>query len=229
MSEDIQDPAAGRADSPGRRAAAYWFSDGLPEIVFGLVSLILGVLGMAWGFQTANVWAFAAAMAALCGFLALLWWDRKILDFLKARVTYPRTGYVRPPADPKPPFGGMVGIPNPRPYDRNEADFRGPAIVFFSAMVVAPMANGRWIVPVLMTIAAVLVYAFNRREALPYSWRSVLPIAVAGWASAWLDLPDASRHFLPILIGGGWLLSRGVWTLARYLRAHPRYTAIERP
>jgi hypothetical protein len=34
-------------DSPGRRAAAYWFVDGLPEILFGFYLLIPGLYVLA--------------------------------------------------------------------------------------------------------------------------------------------------------------------------------------
>jgi hypothetical protein len=78
-----------------------------------------------------------------------------------------------------------------------------------------------------MTLAALMVYLLNRQEARPYSWWSVLPIAAAGWATLWLNVPARSQQFLPLLIGGAWLLLRGTWTLAHYLRAHPRPTAME--
>jgi hypothetical protein len=32
----MKDEAAGQPGSPGRRAAVYWFSDGLPEMAFGV-------------------------------------------------------------------------------------------------------------------------------------------------------------------------------------------------
>lgn len=99
--------------------------------------------------------------------------------------------------------------------------------LFWVALTFVHFWDSRWMVPLLMTIVAVLVYAANRRVARPYAWWGVLPIAVAGLACAWVDVPVKSREFLPILIGGAWLLSRGTWTLARYLRAHPRCAAVE--
>ena len=33
-------------ESPGRRAAAYWFVDGLPEIAFGFALLTFGLFGV---------------------------------------------------------------------------------------------------------------------------------------------------------------------------------------
>jgi hypothetical protein len=228
MSGTIQNPAPGQADSAGRRAAVYWFSDGLPEIAFGLIYLVWGVLGMAWRFHVGGYWTFAAMLAAMCGFFVVYVNDRRIVDILKARVTYPRTGYVRPPAIPGSPSGGMAGTATPESRDRNVTLFRDSTVyMFFFAMVIVFWAHGRWGVPVAMTIATVLIHFLSRYEARPYSWWTVSPIALAGWATACLDLPPGSREFLPILIGGVWLLWRGTWTLARYLRAHPRPVALE--
>jgi hypothetical protein len=155
--------------------------------------------------------------AALLGFMILFVWDRKILDRLKARLTYPRTGYVRPPA---PPRGSGK--------DENVTGFPWSTVwLFWVALTFVHFWDSQWMVPLLMAVVAAWIYAANRREARPYVWWSVLPIAVAGLASAWLDLSVKSREFLPILIGGAWLLARGTWTLVHYLRAHPRSAAME--
>jgi hypothetical protein len=207
----MKDDRAGQPDSPGRRAAAYWFSDGLPETAFGVAYLVFGGLGVVSRLRTPDHWMELTVGAALLGFMILLHGSPKILDSLKARLTYPRTGYVRPPGGDQCAYRfGVVTV-----------------WMFFVAMTWVHFWDSRWMVPVLMTIVAVLVYALNRREARPYSWWSVLPLVIAGLASARLDLPPKCRQFLPILIGGAWLLSRGTWTLVHYLRAHPRDAAVE--
>jgi len=35
-------------NSPGRRAASYWFVDGFPDIVFGLAVIVSGAVGLVW-------------------------------------------------------------------------------------------------------------------------------------------------------------------------------------
>jgi hypothetical protein len=216
-------------DSPGRRAAAYWFVDGLPEIAFGLVYLVWGALGIVWGFHTANPWIKGAMLTACVLFLILFAKDRLLIGLLKARVTYPRTGYVRPPADPPPdhpgPFQTLLA---PRRYDDNVTPFRTRAVfLFFTAMAVARLFEGRWSVPAVMIVVAVLEYFGNRNEVHPYTPWAVLPIGLAGVLSAFLDLPAKSREFIPLTIGGAWLLVQGLWTLVRYLRAHPSPRAME--
>ena len=75
--------------------------------------------------------------------------------------------------------------------------------------------------PIVMAVVAVAVYWWNRREPHPYSWQSALAIALAGLLSAGLEVPPKSRQFIPLLIGGVWLLAHGVPTLVRYLRTYP--------
>jgi len=223
----MKDSIAEQGDSPGRRAAAYWFSDGLPECIFGAAYLVWGVLGIVWRLDLLVHWGRLPMLAGLLGFSLVLGFDRKILEWLKVRLTYPRTGYVRPPAYPEPP-GAVQTLMDAPPSDENVTSFhRFTVVVFFQAMILATMSREFWTVPVCMTIVAVLVYILNRREARQYPWWSVLPIALAGWLSLLVSLPLKIRPLLPILIGGAWLLSRGTWTLVHYLRAHTRPAAVE--
>ncbi len=83
----------------GQRAAAYWFSDGLPELLFGFALAACGAVGLAWIVYLPNELMRVAFGLTLLGLIALSIWDRKVLDALKARLTYPRTGYAQPPAD----------------------------------------------------------------------------------------------------------------------------------
>jgi hypothetical protein len=77
-----------------RRPAKYWNADGLPELFMGIVWIVWGASwlfgqslprGTAW-----NVfWMFTPALLTFSG-MAAVWATRK----LKARVTFPRSGYV---------------------------------------------------------------------------------------------------------------------------------------
>lgn len=217
--------------SAGRRAAAYWFVDGLPELGFGVLYLIWSVAGVAWGYDPRAPWRKDAVIAAGIAFLLFFIWDRRILGFFKARITYPRTGYVRPPADagatqPDP----LVSLQRPVAVDENVTHFRlRTAFLFFLAMqmveLTATAGSGEpkwWAVPVMTSIAAVLEYWWNRDEPRRYPGWAVVPIAVAGVLSLAWDLPGKSREYVPLMIGGVWLTAHGLWTLAGYLRANPR-------
>ena len=77
-----------------RRPAKYWNADGLPEVMMGLVWVLWGTAwlvgeslphGTAWNIY----WMFTPAFLALSG-VASVWATKK----LKARITFPRGGYV---------------------------------------------------------------------------------------------------------------------------------------
>lgn len=77
-----------------RRPQRYWNVDGLPELMMGLLWM---VWGGSWLFGESlprgsvwNVyWMFTPALLAMSG-VASVWATKK----LKARITFPRTGYV---------------------------------------------------------------------------------------------------------------------------------------
>ena len=216
-------------NSAGRRAAAYWFIDGLPDLAFGLAYLAVGTAGVIRGFDWGNrglKWSLAITWLV---FVLMFLRDRKVLDFFKARLTYPRTGYVRPPAEPWGESAVQRLIVAKAPADENVSSFRvRTVLVFYVAMqLVWTFEGASWTVPIFMALVALVVYAWNLSDARPYSWWAVLPIAFAGLVSASIDLPAKSRRFLPLVIGGLWLLAQGGWTLARYLRAHPRRRVLE--
>lgn len=82
------------------RAAKYWHADGIPELVMGVLWIVWGGTwligqriprGPAWN----TFWMFTPAVLALTG-VAAVW----ITKWLKARITFPRAGYVewRPPS-----------------------------------------------------------------------------------------------------------------------------------
>jgi hypothetical protein len=94
-----------------RRAKEYWLSDGIPALVFGAAYIVLFLeicacfallyliphVGSNW------LWFFNSAFVAspVAIFLSVAWfglWQEDIIEFIKSRTTYPRTGYVAPPS-----------------------------------------------------------------------------------------------------------------------------------
>jgi hypothetical protein len=222
-------------DSPGKRAAAYWFADGLEEMAFGLLFFVSGSIALV--FHHWQHWLLGAVfLIFFCGLWVLFWTDRQILEFLKARITYPRTGYARPPQNPEPDQdiladallpnkrrGQLLTLFSARAFDENVSSFKARTIfVLLAANVAAEQWNRRWSMAIIMTLAASLIFILNRREARAYSIWSVLPMAVAGLLSAAFEISPESRPWLALLIAGGWLLSIGTWTLVHYLRSHPK-------
>jgi hypothetical protein len=223
--------------SPGRRAAAYWFVDGLPEIVFGLVYLAMGAAGIALGFQPKDWLLRAMALVSGVAFLLLFLRGREILDLLKARFTYPRTGYVRPPLEVSAShYDSWLSPIHSKPVDENATRFRTRTVfLFFVAMQVMDFVGNllnhgrvnRWMLPLVMGAVAALEYFWNRDEARPYAWWSAAAIAAGGAVSLVWELPRKSLVYMPLLIGGVWLLAHGVWSLVIYLRNNPRIRVLE--
>jgi hypothetical protein len=77
-----------------RRPAQYWNVDGLPELMMGILWILWGAAwlvgqslprGAAWNVY----WMFTPVLLVFSG-VAAVWATKK----LKARITFPRTGYV---------------------------------------------------------------------------------------------------------------------------------------
>ena len=225
----------GSPDTPSRRAAAYWFIDGLPEIVAGLVFVALGG-GLLWFHQIQpHSWSVRAAFLAL-GLMSLsviFVYDRSITLLLKSHVTFPRTGYVRPPSDWEQISQretimslGLEG--NRRVPDQNVTNFRGSTVgvVILRGLLQALIAKPIGL-PIAMSAVAVLLYALHRKGERPYHWASVLPLPAAGLGAMFLNLGQDDNAWAAVLIGGVWLSAQGAWRLLGYLRRHPNCEPVE--
>ena len=217
--------------SPGKRAAAYWFIDGLPEILFGLFFLIPGILVtvLAGYIRIQHPWIRWIGM--LLGLLGYSIWcfHRPVLNFLKSRITYPRTGYAHPPIDfptkaPSHPDCKILTPGTYHPADDNVSSFAGHTIplMCFGVVPMGFLHSTSWGLPVVMSAIAAGIYILNRDGVRPYPWAAVLPIALAGFITSMLDLEPSFRVYIPMLICGVWLLVVGIWTLVGYLRANPK-------
>jgi hypothetical protein len=76
--------------SYGRRAASYWFADGLPEILFGLALVIMAAMMFLWRMYAPKPWIRFDWWIMGAGFTFYYLMERRVLDFLKSHFTYPR-------------------------------------------------------------------------------------------------------------------------------------------
>ena len=82
-----------------RRAWDYWFVDGLPSLVAGVGALLISAV-IFYSRQhpkPRGALAIGLLFTGLILYLAILLRLRQIIEWLKARITYPRTGYVASP------------------------------------------------------------------------------------------------------------------------------------
>jgi hypothetical protein len=214
--------------SYGRRAASYWFVDGLPETLFGLALVMMAAFVFLWRMYAPKPWIRFDWMIVGVGFLLYYLVERRVLDFLKSHVTYPRTGYVQPPEESEWRVQTLTTLslrPDP-PAKENVTSFHWGTVglifwVFYYLFMFDGNPAGRWLVPVVMPALAVTLYAVNRRSEHPYRWWSALILALAGPVFLWVDVPVPLQRPLPLLLAGGWLLAQGGCTLVHYLRANP--------
>lgn len=90
-------------------AMEYWKSDGIPDLVSGVAfTIFFGSIICTWRFihgQPTGDWGWLVGSLGLAslplGFVFLVWFSNsreEIIERIKARLTYPRTGYVAPPS-----------------------------------------------------------------------------------------------------------------------------------
>jgi hypothetical protein len=223
----MKDQSSTQPASYGRRAASYWFADGLPEILFGTALVIMAALVFLWRICAPKPWLRFDWVILAAGFILYFLMERRGLDFLKSRVTYPRTGYVQPPEEGQWRVQTLTTLSlRPDPPARENVTFfqwRTVGLIFWAVYPFMLDGNplGRWVVPVVVPALAVTLYAVNRRSEHPYRWWSALILALAGLVFVWVDAPASLQRPLPLLLAGAWLLAQGAFTLGHYLRANP--------
>jgi hypothetical protein len=216
-------------NSPGRRAAAYWFVDGLPDILFGTTLLIFGAAGVLWQIYAPHPWVYDLWLM-LVGFGLFYWKERAVLDFLKSHVTYPRTGYTQPPDEAPPPSViTSLSLRPTAPPDENVTHFTKRTVMMFWYILYMSFSKDppRWLAPLLMVALAITLYSANRNSERPFRWWSTLILALTGLVFLWGGLPRHIQPMLSMLLAGAWLLAHGVCTLLGYLRANPYPRAAE--
>src|SRR5512135_901351 len=81
-----------------RRPRQYWYADGLPEIAIGIIFLAAGLIfsGQA-AVPEHSPWKALSGLAFPILIVGGVWLTRWLVGAAKARLTYPRTGYVAYP------------------------------------------------------------------------------------------------------------------------------------
>ena len=101
-----------------KRAWSYWFADGLPNILggFGCLLLSLAYVLLIRFRHTHSPMIVALAILLVAIAWVLLFRLRQTLEWLKARITYPCTGYAASPyftfrqTEPLPPDLTMLNL-----------------------------------------------------------------------------------------------------------------------
>jgi len=202
-----------------RRAKTYWEIDGLPVMLVGASTILIGLLLYFATFQSA--W-FLPALAVFF----LLWSvlnKKETLEKLKARITYPRTGYVAPhQAYEQAEYLSTVRLSKSE-IDEGQVDRRRAAI---SRVTVVPLGIGLWTAALLLgnrwpACAACVVGAVDLwwKSSKNPPWINILLFLVQGAAMAVFSVPRGVG--IALGLNGVTLMVRGAGMFFRYLRQHP--------
>jgi hypothetical protein len=192
------------------RAVRAWHQDGLGDLAFGVLLVVLSggllIAQQPWAASVPFIWIFVPVM--LAGGLS-----RWALGRWKASVTIPRIGYVEP--SPSSTGQRLVAILSVLALGGLTA-FAVPARGLSEA--------GRVLVPAgSLVFSAVFVYAAFRWSMPRYFALASIPGMFGAWAyyhrAGITDLP-----FLFLALGLGFAAVGGV-RLFRFLYAHPRETS----
>jgi len=223
------------SETPGRRAAAYWFIDGLPEIVAGAGLVALGGGAVLFHQIEPHSWPFRVTFLVLAfvSLTVVFGLHRSISLFLKSRVTFPRTGYVRPPSEYEEVAKresvltlGLEG--DARPPDQNVTRFRCSTVcVIICAPMLAGVIPNSFGLPIALSGMAILLYVLHRNSERPYPWASVLLLPAAGIGTMLLRMSQDENAWAATLIGGVWLAAQGAWRLLGYVCRNPKRGTVE--
>ena len=162
MSEPI-DPVVQAA----RSAERHWYQDGLQNIYRGFLILLLatGYLPVKPGPQQSHSETILS-LCSICGFFLfsfLLIAHRRIIEWIKAKMTFPRTGYVVPPPSAvgiKKEDTGFWPAPLPTPAEEEYLDRREKTRTWIYLLLAAGfvltffIGHGKWSTPGKVVVSA---------------------------------------------------------------------------
>ncbi len=197
--------------SPGRRAAVYWFSDGLPDIFFGTILIVCAGAALFWQSLAPHSWIYDLLLIT-AGYALHSATEQRVLVYLKSRTTWRRTGYVQPPEEFEPGAGLTTLSINPAPRNENVSHFarRTTLVVFFVLYGAFNTAPPRWLAPAAMCGLAMGLYFANRKTEHPFQAWWATALALSGLIFLLVPIAPHYQALVCYLIAGGWLVVHGL-------------------
>ncbi|HEX4544500.1 MAG TPA: hypothetical protein VH114_15145 [Candidatus Acidoferrum sp.] len=228
-----------------QRAWQYWFSDGFTNLLIGVGNLLVAFcmlytphLPMALSVTT--VLSVTAWLVALGLYAVVVLRQREIAEWLKAKITYPRTGYVRSPF----PDEGVTqraleslsilrtDATRSEEGQRLHSSRSKRMAVMMGLMLLASFGmmviENRWVCTAAGVIMAVGLSCVRRDQRL--SWIVLLGFPVIGLCiSVFFASPVTGPNRLTYFLGGWGVLFAhdGAITLIRYIHQNPLAKAPE--
>ena len=210
-----------------QRAWRYWFVDGLTNLVVGVSALLFALCMLYPPHWPPAPLSVAVWLIALGLYVALGVRHREIVEWLKTKTTYPRTGYVPSPEDTTRPADlvalSLQGTPPAEEALRLYLGRRRRMALTIALVLLAifgTMAIGeRWVWSAAGVVVGVAMWIARKDYRL--SWIVVLGFPFIGVS---MTIFLASRMNGPAYFLAGWgvlFLFDGVITLIRYIFTNP--------
>ena len=167
------------------RARTYWDADGVSTIIGGLILSLFALAIYLAHRATSTTAEVLADLLRLSALLLMLEESAlgKIATWLKARTTFPRTGYIAPPASVTSEACTKL---TPEDKDRLRRDLF-PLLASIGLVYLGVFADRRWLVAVGFAVLALLIW--RRREPEELVWPKTVAIVVLGCLATLLPLP----------------------------------------
>lgn len=197
----------------------------------GLLNLLQATTFISWGL----FWFFVPTLARsgwMWTIYVLLWalWilvdSDGLLEWLRARVTYPRTGYVVPrELPPEPHFttlnldqreGNLNAVAGAA---REGATRKGLAFICILTLWLAALAENSGLLLGSMAVITALWDWWQQRQNPP--WLSIGTLLLIGLLMNVMPLLRAQRVGVILLVLGSSCMLKGATLLVRYIRHHP--------
>jgi len=209
------------------RAWNYWGTDGIYAMIQG-VALLLSGLGFLWDHHNKRsilpgvlIWLSVVIMLDQAFF-------RKIVGWLKSRITYPRTGYTKPPVLRTPHPSAALLSPADREQLRKQRWFwlaLAGWLATAAAIVGYAITTGhRWVIfPGSASLVLLVWYRMHRKfgEAGKLVCFLFSPILLAEALLTFLPTDWMTSLSIMIIALAISIILIGATTLSRYLKEHP--------
>jgi hypothetical protein len=198
-----------------KRARQYWHSDGFASLLLGVALFVFGLGNLFDHLQHRHSWTFLLSLLTGSIGALIIYRDREIVEWLKIRVTYPRTGYVQPP-----PGAELFLTERQTPSPSRSSAIR--SVIGFVLVIVGFyvffMSQSRWAWPIFGLTCGISAWLGRQRR----------PISIASWFFLLITAcftifppPQALRSDVLCLATGIGMFLDGAMRLIRYIRRNP--------
>ena len=216
-----------------QQAWQYWFVDGLSHLLLGIAILSISICTL-YPPRPRAFWQLAIWAAMLTLYVALMIRQRHILEWLKTKITYPRTGYVQSPFDvtdlaasPNIIELGLTAGDERRAEARRLLVAQRKQLSLAAALAVAGslamlLTESRWVYTVMGVLFALALWVLRRNEKV--SWIAIVGLPILGICMTVFFVPGsypANRVAWFMAGWGGLFVLDGTIALTRYLLRNP--------